>query len=275
MQGASREALGAVRQQLDTLLRSGGLGGADGAARVGDDLLAVAQLLDGQPALRRALTDTGREADDRAALVRRLLASRVGEPASDVVVGAVRARWTRPSDLVAGLEELGLEAHLAAAEQAGRLGDVEDQLFRFGRVVAGDAALRAALVDRSAPPASRTALVRRLLEGRAAPETVRLVEHAVVARRERALEAALDRLVDLAARRRQHMVATVRVAVPLTPEHRDRLARALERQHGRPVHLNVVVDPDVIGGLRVELGDEVVDGTVASRLDEARRRLAG
>ena len=271
MRGASTASLAAARERLDTLLQSSSVQ----PSRVGDDLLAVVGLLDRQPTLRRVLTDVGRTGPDRAGLIQLVLAGQVSSEAVELVAGAVRDRWATPSELSAGLEELGLDAVLASAERAGRLDAVEDELFRFARLVEANPALRSALVDRSAPAESRRGLVHSLLEDKATPETLRLVDHAVLGRRERSLDVALERMSDLAARRRQHEVATVRVARPLPDDQRERLARALAERHGRPVRLNVVVDPDVVGGVLVEMGDEVVDGTVATRLDQARRHIAG
>ncbi len=271
MRGTSRASLDAARDRLDSLLASGS---AEPDA-VGTDLLAVAGLLSGQPALRRALVDPGRDGAARAGLAQLVLAGQVSPVVVDVVAGAARDRWATPRELVDSVEELGLDAVLAAAQRAGRLDEVEDDLFRFGRLVEAHPELRSALVDRAAPAASRRALAARLLEGRAAPETVHLVDHVVGGRRERPLDSDLDRLGALAARRREHVVATVRVAAALTPEHRARLADALAARVGHAVHLNVVVDPEVVGGIKVEMAGEVFDATVASRLDDASRRLAG
>jgi F-type H+-transporting ATPase subunit delta len=164
---------------------------------------------------------------------------------------------------------------MAAAESQGRLDRVEDELFRFGRVVNADPQLRAALADARASVERRTRLLDQLLADKVAPETLRLARQAVLAARGLNLESALEHYGQLAARRREQLVAHVIVALPLEEAHRDRLVAALRQMYGRAVHLNVDVDPDVLGGIRVEIGDEVLDGTVSRRLDEARRRLAG
>jgi F-type H+-transporting ATPase subunit delta len=187
----------------------------------------------------------------------------------------VRARWSAPRDLADALELLGVEATVAAAERAGRLDAVEDELFRIGRVVAGSPELRAALADRSAPVDNRAALIEGLLEGRVADETRRLVRQAVVAPRGRSFDRIVEEYGEVAADRRSRLVAVVTATVPLTEEQRERLGAALARMYGHEVHLNVEVDPDIIGGIRVEIGDEVIDGSVVSRLDDARRRLVG
>ena len=269
--GASRESLAAARETLGTLARS-----ADtDLGALGDDLFEVTALLDQEPALRRALTDPARSGEDRAALARAVLGQQIGGAALDVVVWAVRARWSAARDLADALELLGAEAHVAAAERAGRLDTVEDELFRTGRIVAGAPQLRSALADRSAPVDNRVALIEDLLGDRVEAETRRLVRQAVRAPRGRSFDRILTDYAEVAADRRARLVATVTATVPLTEEQRRRLGAALARIYGHDVHLNVEVDPEVVGGIRVEIGDEVIDGTVLSRLDQARRRLAG
>lgn len=271
LHGASRESFAAARETLGTLIRSGD----SDLAAVSDALFELASLLDREHGLRRALTDPARSGDDRAGLARAVLGEQVGSAALDVLVWAVRARWSAPRDLADALELLAVEAQVASAERAGRLDAVEDELFRTGRVVAGAPDLRVALADRSAPVESRTALIEGLLEGKVADETRRLVRQAVAAPRGRTFDRTLTEYAQVAADRRARMVATVRATVPLTEEQRGRLGAALARIYGHEVHLNVELDPSVIGGIRVEIGDEVIDGTVVSRLDDARRRLAG
>ncbi|HZY27878.1 MAG TPA: F0F1 ATP synthase subunit delta [Jiangellaceae bacterium] len=274
MQGASRAAYAAFDERLDAALASTGADAGQRAAAIGDSLFAFADMLRAQPAVRRALTDTGRSPDDRAAFVRRLVGDRVDPAATELVEAAVRDRWRSPGELTSATEEFGVAAHLAAAHERGRLDAVQDEVFRFGQIVQGDPDLRTALLDQAAPARSRRELVRRLLEDKASPETLRLVEQVVLGRRDRKLEEALERIGELAAERRHRRVAVVRVAAPLSSEHRERLERALSAQAGRAVQLNVVVEPGLVGGLKVEIGDDVVDGTVRSRLADLQRRLA-
>lgn len=271
LQGASRESYAAARETLGTLVRSGDTD----LSALSDSLFDVSALLDREHALRRALTDPARSGDDRAGLARAVLGEQVGGAALDVLVWAVRARWSAARDLADALELLGVEAQVAAADRAGRLDAVEDELFRTGRIVAGSPDLRVALSDRSAPVESRMALIEGLLEGKASEETRRLVRQAVLAPRGRTFDRALTDYAQVAADRRSRLVATVTASVPLTEEQRRRLGSALARIYGHDVHLNVELDPAIVGGIRVEIGDEVIDGSVVSRLDSARRRLAG
>jgi F-type H+-transporting ATPase subunit delta len=271
LQGASRESLAAARDTLGTLLRAGDTD----LTALSAELFDVTSLLDREKGLRRALTDPSRSGDDRAGLARGVLGEQVGSAALDVLVWAVRARWSAPRDLADAVELLAVEARVAAAEKAGRLDAVEDELFRTARVVAGAPGLRVALADRSAPVGSRSALIEGLLEGKAREETVRLVRRAVEAPRGRSFDRTLEEYGRVAAERRSRLVATVTATVPLTEEQRGRLGAALARIYGHTVQLNIQLDPALIGGIRVEIGDELIEGSVVARLDDARRRLAG
>ncbi|MFF8954259.1 F0F1 ATP synthase subunit delta [Streptomyces sp. NPDC014894] len=271
MNGASREALAAARESLDALTDNTSVD----AAKLAEELAGVTALLDREVSLRRVLTDPAQSGEAKAELVGRLLGGQVGGETADLVSGMVRARWSRSRDLVDGLEELAATADLTAAQKAGALDDVEDELFRFGRIVDSDQALRSALTDRSAVKAAKAELLRTLLGGRANPVTERLVVRLVTAPRGRSLEAGLDSLSKLAAARRDRMVAVVTSAVPLTDRQKQRLGAVLATVYGRQMHLNLDVDPEVLGGISVRVGDELIDGTIAERLEEATRRMAG
>lgn len=271
MRGTSRESLAAGQERLEALLSARGTQ----PEILADELFAVANLLAANAGLRRALTDPSRTGEAKADLVQRLLTGKVGGPALDLLAGLVRGRWGSPIDLVDCVEALAVSCVLAAAERADRLESVEDELFRFSRLVAGTTELRDAFSSRTEGDDRKAALVERLLAGKAAPETVRLATQAAVHPRGLRTERALEAYVDAAAERRQQLVAHVVAAVPLTAAQRERLSATLRRTHGRPIRLNVDLDPEVVGGLRVQVGGELVDGTIAARLDDVRRRLAG
>ena len=162
---------------------------------------------------------------------------------------------------------------MTAAEGDGVLDDVEDELFRFARLLEREPLLRAGLTDPGLPDDRKLGLVRSLLSSRAQPATVRLVEVVVTRPRGRSVETALEELSRLAAARRQRLVAAVRVAQPLDDAQTRRLAAVLAQIYGRQVQLQVDVDPGILGGVQVRVGDEVLDGSVARRLQDVRRRL--
>ncbi|MBP5921139.1 F0F1 ATP synthase subunit delta [Streptomyces sp. LBUM 1483] len=270
MNGASREALAAARTRLDALTDSRSVD----AARLADELAAVTALLDREVSLRRVLTDPAQAGEAKAELAGRILGGQVGATTVDLVSGLVRSRWSQPRDLVDALEQLASVADLTAAQQSGSLDDVEDELFRFGRIVASNTELRAALTDRAAGASAKSELLRSLLGGRAKATTERLVTRLVAAPRGRSLEAGLDSLSKLAAERRDRVVAVVTSAVPLSDAQKRRLGAALAKLYGRAMHLNLDVDPEVLGGIRVLVGDELINGSIADRLEDAGRRLA-
>ena len=266
---ASREAL----QQQTSGARSRNRG--DALLALADELFAVAHVLDGQLSLRRALADASVRPDDRAALVRRLLSAKVGENTLQVLETVARQRWSRPLDLVEATETLATEAALDAADARGELEGVEDELFRFSRIVAGDDDLARILGNRSAPREGKAALLDRLLVGKVSPVTERLVRNALTSSHVHSAENEIERLSTAAARRRGQSVAHVVSAVPLTATQERRLVATLERLYGRTMGLQVQVDPAVLGGLVIRVDDEVIDGSIAHRLEAAGRRLAG
>lgn len=271
MNAASREALAAARESLTALTDSTSVD----ATVLADELSAVTALLDREVSLRRALTDPAQDAEAKAGLVGRIFGDQVGGATVDLLTGMVRSRWSAPRDVVDAVEELADTADLIAAERDGSLDDVEDELFRFGRTVSSSSDLRAALSDNKASTAAQQQLLHRLLGGKAQPVTERLVTRLVTQPRGRSLEGGLDGLAKLAADRRGRSVAVVTSAVPLSDQQKQRLGAVLERLYGRPVHLNLDVDPEVIGGITVRIGDEVINGSIADRLDDAQRRMAG
>jgi F-type H+-transporting ATPase subunit delta len=153
-------------------------------------------------------------------------------------------------------------------------GTLVDELFAVRQLVNRDHGLRDALSDPVRSAADKGALVDTLLAGKVLPTTVQLVTEALSGSH-RTVVAALEDYERTAAQVQGEGVATVHVARPLAEADQRRLAAALTRQYGRPVHLNIVVDAAVIGGMKVEIGDDVIDGTVLSRLDDARRKIAG
>jgi len=276
MHASSRAAMEASRESL-----LGQTAGArsrtrgDALLTLADELFSVAHVLDGTVSLRRAVADASVRPDDRAGLVRRLLSAKVGAGTLEVLETVARQRWSRPLDLVEATETLAVEAALDAADARGELDGVEDELFRFSRIVSGDDDLARILGNRSAPREGKTALLDRLLAGKVSPVTERLVRNTLTSSHVSSAENEIERLSTMAARRRGRAVAHVTTAVPLTATQETRLVATLERLYGRTMGLQVQVDPEVLGGLVIRVDDEVIDGSIAHRLEAAGRRLAG
>jgi F-type H+-transporting ATPase subunit delta len=270
MDSATRESYGPAHDRLADLAAGAE---PDVLAGVADQILAVADLLGREPGLRRALADVSRPTDDRVELLRGLLHGKVGDGTRALLEALIAGRWSRPTELRNAAERLGVEAVLAAAERADELGEVEDELFRFAQVVDGSPRLAAVLGDPGAPIDQRAALVDDLLDTKARPATVRLVKVALGGLGGRGFAASLTRLIELAAAARDRQIAYVTSAVPLTDEEEERLGAFLAQRYGRHISVKATVDPEIIGGLSVQIGSDLYDGTVLRRLTEARAAL--
>ena len=180
-------------------------------------------------------------------------------------------------DAVARRDELiqgYAQALFSVSEAEGVLEDVEDELFRFARMVERQSELREALTDMALPSERKRAMLTDLLEEKATAHTLNLLTFVVESGRARDLRAIVDRLVELAEERRERAVAEVRTAVPLTEERQRRLATALSKATGKRVDLRVLVDPEVVGGVVARVGDQVFDGSIRRKLELAKERLS-
>ena len=264
---ASAEALVALTARLDDEL-----GSNKSAAALGDELFAVSQLVRNEPGLRRFATDASLAPEAKQGMVQQVFADRLSDATLGLLTDAVGRRWTLSRDLPDVLERL---SEIAVVRSAGaKAGQVTDEIFAVARIIDGDPPLRDALSNPGRSVEDRAGLLDTLLDAHALPATVTLAKQSL-AGTYGTVTAALTTYRQVAAETQGETVATVRVARPLGSGEQERLTALLSSQYDTTVHLNVVVDPEVLGGLRVEIGDEVIDGTIASRLDDARRLLAG
>ena len=270
LQAASRESLADLNARLDVFI--GQVGGPD-LDRLADQLFSVARLLSGETTLRRHLADPAVSEEARTGLAERLLGGQLDRPALEAVAAAVAARWSRPVDLVSALESLARNAVLGSAGKSERLDEVEDELFRFGRILDREPELSGLLADTSHPLDGRIALLDGVLSDKVTPTTATLLRQAVSLPRGRHLDVIAEELAELAAARRELSVARVTTPVRLTAEQEQRLTDSLSRLYGRPMSLQVELDESLLGGLVVRVGGEVIDGSVAGRIEAARRHL--
>jgi F-type H+-transporting ATPase subunit delta len=165
------------------------------------------------------------------------------------------------------------QALFQIAQAEGALEQVEDELFRFARILDNESRLREGLTDPALPAENRTKMVEELLGGKALPHTINIISFVIQQGRARELTKIIDSLVKLAAEERNKAVAEVRSAVTLDGQQREKLREAIENATGRKIELKVFVDPSIIGGLLVRVGDQVFDGTVRRRLDLAKELI--
>lgn len=266
----SRESLQSVRRRLDEASEGAS---SDDLIATGDQLDSVADLLGREAVLRRTLADSSTSPEARGGLAGTVFDNQVGRAAAEVVKAAAAASWSRPDDLAQSLRVVAREALLAAAEADGRLDSVEDELFRLGRIVGGQPDLERLLGSPSADPEGKQKVLDELLENKAEPITRRLAAQLVAHPLAHHVSAGLERLAELAADRRRRSVATVRSVVALSDEQQERLAGVLARIYRREITVHLEIDPDLLGGLVIQVGDEVIDGSAAGKLDDLGRRL--
>jgi F-type H+-transporting ATPase subunit delta len=270
MKGTSQHAHDVVLRAFDPVASAAGKDGATLASQ----LFAVVDTLDGSGSLSRALTDPSRSAHDKGALVDQLFAS-FDVRVRSVVADFAAARWSEADDLAESIEDAGSLALLAHAEAEGTLSQVEEELFRVERELMAHRSLLTALGNRTTPAVDRVAVLRDVVGPKVGPMTLALLERKVAAPRSTRVLRAVRELVQTAAERRERLVARVTAAVELSAAQRSRLAGLLKEAYGHDIQVNVAVDPEVLGGIKVQVGSEVVDGTIVSRLADARRRLVG
>jgi ATP synthase F0 subunit b/ATP synthase F1 delta subunit len=273
MRSASRLAL------TDLLDRIGEIADGlddEGLSTLADDLTSVAALLIRESVVTRYLTQPSEDASARVRLVERLVSGKVGEPALEVVKAAVAERWSAQSDLVDAVELGARQAQLIRAEKAGQVDEVEDQLFRFSRILDAQPRLAILLGNYEVPAETRVQLLRNIL-GSAGAEvnaiTAELLAKTVELLRGQPAEVAVQSLAEVAVARRGEVVAQVRAAAELSDDQYTRLTEVLSRIYGHPVTAQVSIDPELLGGLAISVGDEIIDGTLSSRLAAAQTQL--
>lgn len=270
MRASSSLALAGAQERWDPVAREA----TDGIELAGT-VFAVADLFATDAAVRRAVTDPSRSGEDRAALVGNLLGSSTDGRVTDLVSGLARDRWSEDRDVVEALEILGEDTLLATAERQGELDTLGEELLSVRSLVRGNADLEIALADSGQDVSARRELLTRVLGTQVSPVAALVAQRGIGSPRARTLAHALGDSASRAAARRERTIARVTAAIPLTASQRDRLQAALTAEHGRQVALHVDIDPEIIGGLRIEIGDSIIDGTIRTRLDEASRHIAG
>jgi F-type H+-transporting ATPase subunit delta len=264
MGSATREALAGSKAALAELGRA--------ELPVAEALLAAGRVIGESAHLRTALIDPEADVTQKRALVGAVFGSRVPAEAASLLVSAASRRWSTGDDFLAGIEEIGIRV---AADSAPDVVDLDSELLAFERAVASDAELELALGSKLGEAAAKTQIVDRLLDGKASPQTVVIVRHLVQQPRGRRIGELLRHAASVVADQRGFDIATVTSAVPLTAAQLGRLEQGLAAQAGRRVRFDTIVDPAVLGGIRVQIGDDVIDGSVASRLSSLRQKLAG
>ena len=267
--GSSRQSLVAARVALDAAVKGVD---AQAASQLSAELFFAADVLGSNISVRRALTDTSRDAAAKGTLIKDLLASKVGAATVSLLTELSALRWSGAKDLVQVIEQLAIEAEATAANISGELDRVENEMFVVSTTISNSSELRKAL--KSDAEVAKSQLVAELLKN-ASSSTTKLVSQMVNSWRGRSIESAFADYQWALAARRNRVIALVRIAAPISQAQQDRLEAALNKQVGQPVRMNIEIDPAVLGGVSVKFADEMVDGSVSNRLAGAARALAG
>ncbi|WP_243227109.1 F0F1 ATP synthase subunit delta [Microbacterium sp. CIAB417] len=248
------------------------LGDASGIdLTVARELFQAARLLGSTPALAGALADPAAAPAARSQVVSDVFGRVFSANAVQLLTSAATVRWSSEEDFVEGVEELAIRAAAVAEPDV----DLEGELFAFARTVAENPELELALGSRFGNASAKGALIEKLLGGRASASTVLVVSSIAQQSADRRIRQALSWAMGLAAAQRGRVVASVVSATALTPAQAERLRQALAAKYGTEISLNTVIDPTIVGGLRVQIADDVIDASISAKLADLRQRLAG
>ena len=264
MGSATREALATSRAALS-------VPGSTTDLATGESLFGAGRVIGSSSQLLSALGDASADAAAKVTLVRAVFGTSVTPRALDLLAAAVAERWSSHDDLLAGIEELGLRA---SALSVSAETSIEGELFSFGKTVSSDAELELALASKLGKIDAKAALVEKLLAGKVSGQTLAIVRHLVQQPRGRRIGELLRQAASVVADQAGTSIATITSASVLTPAQLDRLRKSLQERHGRALTINQVVDPALVGGVRVQIGDLVIDGSIATRLADLRLQLA-
>jgi F-type H+-transporting ATPase subunit delta len=268
--GSSRQSLLSMRAALDSKLKDLS---HPAAIEFAADLFTVLTVLSSSVGVRRALTDNSRDASSKAELISNLFGKNIGAPAQALIANAASLRWSSPAELADAIEQLAVEAEASAAEKNNELEKLEDQLFDFTRVLIANPDLRQALNTSADSDAGKVALLEAVVKGKYANSTLNLLRRVVVLRRGRSIDSTLTTYSHYVSTRKDRLVAHIKSAIALSDAQRSKLVAALTKQMGKEVHVNIEIDPKVLGGISIRYADDVIDGTVFNRLAEAGRAL--
>ncbi|PRQ12339.1 F0F1 ATP synthase subunit delta [Corynebacterium sp. 13CS0277] len=271
MHAASREALAALDKFVDSAL-FGIDNGVAVAAQTGAELFDVVEVLDTDRALRVAVADSSADAEKRSGLMRAVFGGKVSQLTLDVLTFAAAQTWSTPREMRAGLVACGRRALLRSAEYQGQLGAVESELFQLSRVLDNEAQLTQLLSDRTATPSAKRDLLAKVLYGKVSAVTEALALQ-VIGRPEHNPIDDMASLADTVAALQGRQVAHVVAATALDAGQEKALEEKLGRIYGRAMSIHTEVDPSLLGGMVIRVGDEVIDGSTSGKLERLRTAM--
>ena len=268
--GTSRASVLTLRKALTDAVSKQS---ANDAATFASELFTILTVLSSSVGLRRALTDNSRDKSAKADLISNLFGKNIKSEAQALLATASSLRWSSPAELADAVEQLAVEAQSAAAEKSNEQESLESELFDFARVLIANPDLRQALNTSADSDEGKLALLDAVVKGKYASSTLTLLQKVVILRRGRSIDATLAAYSHYVSTRNNRLIAHVKSAVAISDDQLKKLVAALSKQMGKEVHVNVEIDPKVLGGISIRYADDVIDGTIFNRLAEAGRAL--
>ena len=268
--GTSRASVLTLRKALTDAVSKQS---ANDAATFASELFTILTVLSSSVGLRRALTDNSRDKSAKADLISNLFGKNIKSEAQALLATASSLRWSSPAELADAVEQLAVEAQSAAAEKSNEQESLESELFDFARVLIANPDLRQALNTSADSDEGKLALLDAVVKGKYASSTLTLLQKVVILRRGRSIDATLAAYSHYVSTRNNRLIAHVKSAVAISDDQLKKLVAALSKQMGKDVHVNVEIDPKVLGGISIRYADDVIDGTIFNRLAEAGRAL--
>ncbi|QOL55901.1 F0F1 ATP synthase subunit delta [Bifidobacterium longum subsp. longum] len=244
------------------------------AWRIGNELFTITKVLDDSIQLERALTDPSRPVADKVAVLTELLGDNVHPMTMEIMTDLVSRHWSRARDIANAVEDFGVDAMMYYADATDATLQVSIELSELHSALLNLPVVRAKLYDYQATSEARVKLFREVFSGKTLNKvTMRLAEHATCNLRRRRYLETIQWLINKFSRHMGESMVTVTTATPLKPEQIKRLVEVYSAKVGRQVHINSVVDPTVLGGMRIQVGDEVTDNTVVAQLQNLHRKV--
>ena len=267
MASSTRQALQAATAALTPLLKKADL-------KFAEELFSIGVALSTSVQLRNILSDPSGAEKAKHGALNAVFGKKVSKEALAFAQTLSGLRWSRGGDLVTAFEQLGVYtvASLAAANK--ELSTLEGELFSVQQLIDSDEDLQQAFSSRQASTDSKVALIKKLTGKKVSENTDLLVRFAVEGARHRRLSLVLEGYGKQVSAVAERLVATVTVAAPLEKAQLERLEKALAKTYGQELNLNVEINPSVLGGVKVQVSGEIIDGSVATRLNQARMQLA-
>ena len=267
---ASRIADRVSRDSLAPKLRDSG----EDAWRIGNELFTITSALDHNIQLERALTDPSRPVEDKVAVVKTLIGDQAHPLVMEIMSDLVSRRWSRVSDIANAVEDFGVDGMMYYADYTNTTLQVSIELAELHSALLNLPVVRTKLYDAPVSSEARVKLLYSLIgDADFTKVTKRLAEHATCNLRNRRYLQTIQWLINKFSRHMGESMVTVTTATPLSKEQVEKLIAIYSAKTGHPVHINSVVDPTVMGGMRIQVGDEVTDNTVVAQLQHLQRTV--